>query len=130
MCTQIFFAYTHAHICNNSSSKLNNIIYYIVISNKFSRFPNRLRHQNCVRIVQDGNASIKKHYKQARNLVYFIAPKCKSFFFVVLNMSSFIPKKSICREFYCTILFKNNLQLKYIEFLLRPWRPCSIGNNM
>ena len=39
--------------------------------------------------------------------------------FLVLKMSTFVPKKGICGEFYCTTLFKTNLQLKHIEFLLR-----------
>ena len=40
-------------------------------------------------------------------------------FFIVLSMADFMPKKCICREFYCTTLFKRNLQLKHLKFLLR-----------
>jgi len=42
-----------------------------------------------------------------------------NFSFIVLNSVKFRAKKSICEEFYYTILFKKNLQLKYTEFLLR-----------
>ena len=34
-------------------------------------------------------------------------------------MSTFVPNKVFLREFYCTTLFKTNLQLKHIEFLSR-----------
>ena len=34
-------------------------------------------------------------------------------------MSDFLPKKCFYREFYCTSLFKRNLQLKHTELLLR-----------
>ena len=40
-------------------------------------------------------------------------------FFIALKMSDFIPKKGICRKFYCITLFKRNLLLKRTKFLLR-----------
>ena len=58
--------------------------------NQFKLFSNRWRSQNCVHVISDGNASIRKYYKQAWNSVNVISP---TLFFIVLNMSGFVPKK-------------------------------------
>ena len=84
ICLYILHTHTHTYIHTYIHPRT---------SNKFSLFSNRWCSQYCVHIVSDGNASIRKYYKQACNSVNVISPKCKQLFFIALNMSDFVPKK-------------------------------------
>ena len=79
-------------------------------------------------VVQDDNASIKKYYKQL--------------FFIVLNMSNFVPKKESLREIllhYLTlkksaaeahgILFETYGQHALSEITCRDWFRCFKNND-
>ena len=63
--------------------------------NKFSLFSNRWHCQNSVCVVWDGNASMKKYYKQAWNSVHVIPPNCKQLFFHSVKHVEFRAQKRV-----------------------------------